>query len=609
MSFITQVTISIVLYFIIRVSLTRSNSLNIAASVSSVSYIAMYLGTYKVISLIPTLHFLITGLSLIILFIAYYEILILERNVRKIKMGEFNNAESYSIEKNYKLVSKILGIGLVFLAFALISGFAIQSVFTTNLAIKTSFTLVALLIYLITLIGIKFFNFPIKYAIRGLFISMWAVLFAYIANSYLIYNLLMQEEYSIYFLFGVLFGLLILSGFFSGSETGMMAANKIKLKNLSKKPHRGAKRALKLLHKPDLLLSTILIGNNFANILASAIVTIIMINYFGGNVLLGSVLLTLVILIFSEITPKTMAAIKPESFAIKSSLLLKVLLFVFKPLISITNLLSSGVLKLFKLNAKDANDNDNLNTQELKTLLDESGDLIPKQYRGMLSSILGMEELVVEDIMTPTSEIIGLDLNDSYESNKKIIESTEYTRLPVFKDEIDNEIGTLHLKDSHAFLDELEINNNVDNILRTTYFVSQSTALMKQLREFQLNGKSMALVVDEYGEIQGLITIEDIFKEIAGKFGSDRVELEKEFTILKDGSVITDGNSKIRDLNNFLDWSIPEENSKTINGLITEYLDLIPQSNLCVQIDNYKFEVIRIDDNSIDRIKIIKDKI
>ena len=419
----------------------------------------------------------------------------------------------------------------------------------------------------------------------------------------------MQEEYSIYFLFGVLFGLLIISGFFSGSETGMMAANKIKLKNLSKKPHRGAKRALKLLHKPDLLLSTILIGNNFANILASAIVTIIMINYFGGNVLLGSVLLTLVILIFSEITPKTMAAIKPESFAIKSSLLLKVLLFVFKPLISIANLLSSGVLKLFKLNAKDANDNDNLNTQELKTLLDESGDLIPKQYRGMLSSILGMEELVVEDIMTPTSEIIGLDLNDSYESNKKIIESTEYTRLPVFKDEIDNEIGTLHLKDSHAFLDELEINNNVDNILRTTYFVSQSTALMKQLREFQLNGKSMALVVDEYGEIQGLITIEDIFKEIAGKFGSDRVELEKEFTILKDGSVITDGNSKIRDLNNFLGWSIPEENSKTINGLITEYLDLIPQSNLCVQIDNYKFEVIRIDDNSIDRIKIIKDKI
>ena len=412
----------------------------------------------------------------------------------------------------------------------------------------------------------------------------------------------MQEDPSLYFLFGTLITL------FSGSETGMMAANKIKLRNLSKKPHKGAKRALELLKKPDLLLSTILVGNNFANILASAIVTIIMIDYFGGNVLLGSMALTLAILIFSEITPKTMAAIKPESFAIRSSLLLKILLFVFKPLIAVTNLISSRVLKLFKFDAKDANDNENLNTQELKTLLDESGDLIPKQYRGMLSSILGMEELVVEDIMTPTSEIIGLDLNKSYKKTKQIIESTDYTRLPVYKESIDNELGTLHLKDSHTFLDKIEENGSVEKVLKTTYFVSQSTALMKQLREFQLNNRHMALVVDEYGEIQGLITIEDIFKEIAGKFGSDRVELEKEFIKLKDGSVVTDGNSRIRDLNKFLGWSIPEENSKTINGLITEYLDQIPQANLCVEISDYKFEVLEIDDNSIVRIKIRKGK-
>ena len=418
----------------------------------------------------------------------------------------------------------------------------------------------------------------------------------------------MQEDPSLYFLFGTLITLLVLSAFFSGSETGMMAANKIKLRNLSKKPHKGAKRALELLKKPDLLLSTILVGNNFANILASAIVTIIMIDYFGGNVLLGSMALTLAILIFSEITPKTMAAIKPESFAIRSSLLLKILLFVFKPLIAVTNLISSRVLKLFKFDAKDANDNENLNTEELKTLLDESGDLIPKQYRGMLSSILGMEELVVEDIMTPTSEIIGLDLNKSYKKTKQIIESTDYTRLPVYKESIDNELGTLHLKDSHTFLDKIEENESVEKVLKTTYFVSQSTALMKQLREFQLNNRHMALVVDEYGEIQGLITIEDIFKEIAGKFGSDRVELEKEFIKLKDGSVVTDGNSRIRDLNKFLDWSIPEENSKTINGLITEYLDQIPQAILCVEISDYKFEVLEIDDNSIVRIKIRKGK-
>jgi len=386
----------------------------------------------------------------------------------------------------------------------------------------------------------------------------------------------------------------------------MMAANKIKLKNLSKKRDRGAKRALKLLKKPDLLLATILVGNNFANILASSIVTIIMLNYFGGNVLLGAVLLTTFILIFSEITPKTMAAVKPESFAKRSSLLLKTLLYILRPLIAVTNYISSIVLGIFNINVKDAKDNDNLNTQELKTLLDESGDLIPKQYRGMLSSILGMEELVVEDIMTPASEVIGIDIDLDYETNKKIIESSEYTRLPVYKNSIDNELGTLHLKNSHSFLDRLEAKENVQNILTKTYFVSQSTALMKQLMEFQDNDKNMALVVDEYGEIEGLITIEDIFKEIAGKFGSDKVELEKEFTKLKDGSIITDGNSRIRDLNNFINWSIPEDSSKTINGLITEHLDQIPNANLCVEINKYRFEVLKIEDNSISKIKIKK---
>lgn len=416
----------------------------------------------------------------------------------------------------------------------------------------------------------------------------------------------MDSEPSLLFLFISLLSLLILSAFFSGSETGMMASNKIKLKNLSKKNDRGAKRALKLLKKPDLLLATILVGNNFANILASSIVTIIMLNYFGGNVLLGAVLLTTFILIFSEITPKTMAAVKPESFARRSSILLKPLLYLLRPIIVITNFISSKVLKIFDISVKDAKDNDNLNTQELKTLLDESGDLIPKQYRGMLSSILGMEELVVEDIMTPTSEIIGIDADLGYEENKKIIESSEYTRLPVYRKSIDKELGTLHLKDSHTFLEKIESGQDISCALSKTYFVSQSTALMKQLKEFQDNDKNMALVVDEYGEIEGLITIEDIFKEIAGKFGSDKIELEKEFTKLKDGSVLTDGNSKIRDLNNYLDWSISEENSKTINGLITEHLDQIPQANLCIEIKKYRFEILKIEDNSIARIKIKK---
>ena len=416
----------------------------------------------------------------------------------------------------------------------------------------------------------------------------------------------MPEDPSLLILFIVLIFLLILSGFFSGSETGMMAANKIKLKNLSKKSKKSAKRSLELLKKPDQLLSAILVGNNFANILASAIVTIIMINYFGGNVLLGSIILTIIILIFSEITPKTIAAIKPESVATRASFLLKILVTIFRPLIFLTNSISRAILKVLNLNADDAKHNDNLNTEELRTLLDESGELIPKQYRKMLSSVLGMEELIVEDIMIPTSEIIGIDTNQSSENAEKIIESAEYTRLPVFDNSIDNIIGILHLKDSHSFIEELENNQEYKKILQETYFVSQSTALMKQLREFLSNNQSIALVVDEYGEIQGLISIEDIFKEIVGKFGSAKEELEREFIKLKDGSILTDGNSRIRDLNKYIGWKIPEYNSKTINGLITEYLDEIPQANLCLEIDSYRFEILELDENLISKIKIKK---
>ena len=418
----------------------------------------------------------------------------------------------------------------------------------------------------------------------------------------------MEDAPSLLILSMTLVSLLIVSGFFSGSETGMMAANKIKLKNLSKKSKKSAKRALSLLKRPDQLLSAILVGNNFANILASAIVTIIMLNYFGGNVLLGSIILTVVILIFSEITPKTIATIKPESFATKSSLILKILVTLFKPIIFFTNFLSRLILRIFKLDAKDATLNDNLNTEELRTLLEESGELIPKQYRKMLSSVLGMEELIVEDIMIPTSEIIGIDINQSYEAATKTIESTYYTRLPVFDGSIDNLVGMLHLKDSHSFLEQFHTNSkdNLKKILKETYFVSQSTLLMKQLREFLANNQSIALVVDEYGEIEGLISVEDIFKEITGKFGGDKEELEKEFFQQKDGSILTDGNSKIRDLNNYLGWNIVEDGSKTINGLITEYLDQIPQANLCIEIKGYRFEVLELDENLISKIKISK---
>ena len=384
-----------------------------------------------------------------------------------------------------------------------------------------------------------------------------------------------------------------------------MASNKVKLRNLSKDA-KGARRALKLLQRPDILLSSILISNNFANILASAIVTIMMIDYFDGNVLLGSIILTLVILIFSEITPKTIASVYPESFATKSSWMLKILVILLKPLVWLTNIVSSRLLKIFNVDPLGSATNDNLNSDELRTLLDEHGDLIPEQSREMLSSILGMEELTVEDIMTPHAEIIGIDITKSLDEAQKIIESSYYSRLPVFKKSIDNIIGMLHLKDSYQFIEALEAGLDVKNILLETTFISQSTTISTQLNKFQQQDNNLSLVVDEYGEIQGLLTLEDIFTEIVGKFGAAKAELEKEFLKKKDGSVIADGNSKIRELNNFMNWDIDEDGSKTINGAITDYLDQIPQENVCLEIGNYRIEILKIEDNFISKVKIYK---
>ena len=384
-----------------------------------------------------------------------------------------------------------------------------------------------------------------------------------------------------------------------------MASNKVKLRNLSKDA-KGARRALKLLQRPDILLSSILISNNFANILASAIVTIMMIDYFDGNVLLGSIILTLVILIFSEITPKTIASVYPENFATKSSWMLKILVILLKPLVWLTNIVSSRLLKIFNVDPLGSATNDNLNSDELRTLLDEHGDLIPEQSREMLSSILGMEELTVEDIMTPHAEIIGIDITKSLDEAQKIIESSYYSRLPVFKKSIDNIIGMLHLKDSYQFIEALEAELDVKNILLETTFISQSTTISTQLNKFQQQDNNLSLVVDEYGEIQGLLTLEDIFTEIVGKFGAAKAELEKEFLKKKDGSVIADGNSKIRELNNFMDWDIDEDGSKTINGAITDYLDQIPQENVCLEIGNYRIEILKIEDNFISKAKIHK---
>jgi Mg2+/Co2+ transporter CorB len=412
-------------------------------------------------------------------------------------------------------------------------------------------------------------------------------------------------EDSLFLLITILISLLVFSAFSSGSETGMMASNKVKLRNLAK-GSKGATRAIKLLKRPDILLSAILVGNNFANILASAIVTILMLNFFGGNVLVGSIILTIVILIFSEITPKTIASVYPEKFAEKSSWLLEKLVLLFKPIIWLTNLVSSRLLDSLNIDPKASAKNDNLNIDELRTLLEEHGELIPEQSRNMLSGIIEMEDLVVEDCMVPVSEIIAVNLAESVAKAEEVLMQSEYSRLPVYEGNIDNILGILHLRNSHSFIEAFESGGKVKPLLDETYYVSQSTTINTQILEFLESKRNLGVVVDEYGEIQGLISIDDIYKEIVSKISHKASQEEHEIEIKKDGTAIVDGNTKVRDINSLLNLDLNEEGSKTLNGFLTDYIEAIPQNNICIEINDSRFEVLKIEENTITKIRISK---
>ncbi|MGA1761563.1 MAG: HlyC/CorC family transporter [Gammaproteobacteria bacterium] len=412
-------------------------------------------------------------------------------------------------------------------------------------------------------------------------------------------------EDSLFLLITILISLLVFSAFSSGSETGMMASNKVKLRNLAK-GSKGATRAIKLLKRPDILLSAILVGNNFANILASAIVTILMLNFFGGNVLVGSIILTIVILIFSEITPKTIASVYPEKFAEKSSWLLEKLVLLFKPIIWLTNLVSSRLLDSLNIDPKASAKNDNLNIDELRTLLEEHGELIPEQSRNMLSGIIEMEDLVVEDCMVPVTEIIAVNLAESVAKAEEVLMQSDYSRLPVYEGSIDNILGILHLRNSHSFIEAFESGGKVKPLLDETYYVSQSTTINTQILEFLESKRNLGVVVDEYGEIQGLISIDDIYKEIVSKISHKASQEEHEIEIKKDGTAIVDGNTKVRDINSLLNLDLNEEGSKTLNGFLTDYIEAIPQNNICIEINDSRFEVLKIEENTITKIRISK---
>lgn len=415
----------------------------------------------------------------------------------------------------------------------------------------------------------------------------------------------MLENTSLIALFLILFCLLILSAFFSSSETALMSLNRYRLKHLAQQGHRGAMIASSLLARPDRLIGLILLGNNFVNIFASAIATVIGIKMLGENgIVVATFTLTLVILLFAEVTPKTLAALHPERVAYPASFVLKPLLFVLYPLVWFTSAITNRLLGLFGVSREDATSTA-INIEELRVALMEAGSMIPNRHKDMLMSILDLEQVTVNDVMVPRNEIEGIDINQPFADIVKQLSHCGYTRLPVYRDSMDNIVGILHVRKALNLMTQDNLNQQTfESIVKEAYFVPEDTPLNTQLIQFQRKLRRTGLVVDEYGDLLGLITLEDIFREIVGEFTANTIDDEKEIHPQSDGSYLINGSANIRELNRTLDWLLPTDGPKTINGLVLEHLESIPDPGVSLRIDDYIIEVIQTADNAIRTVRL-----
>jgi len=413
-----------------------------------------------------------------------------------------------------------------------------------------------------------------------------------------------MEEIPLGSLYITLVILIILSGFFSSSETGLMAMNKYRLRHLANQGHRGARTAQKLLQKPDRLIGLILLGNNLVNILAASIATVIGIRLFGSNgIWIASMVMTVVVLIFAEVAPKTVAAVHPERIAFPASFVLTILLKILYPLVWLVNGLANLVLKPFKVRT-NADVIERLNREELRTLVQEGG-MIPDDHQRMLINILDLEQATVEDVMIPRQDIVGIDLDDDWEDILIQLTQTVYTRLPVYRESIDQVEGLLHIRTVIARLAHGALTfNNLKRSVRKPYFIPEGTGLTQQLLEFQSREERMGLVVDEYGDIQGLVTLDDILEEIVGEYTSDSRAKSRHIRQLDDGNYLVDGIVTIRALNRKTGWDLPEEEASTLNGLLLEELADIPEGNTSILIGRHIMTIVDIRDNVISKVMV-----
>ena len=409
-------------------------------------------------------------------------------------------------------------------------------------------------------------------------------------------------------LFSSIVFLLFLSAFFSGEETAMMSLNRYRLKHLVKENDKGAIRADKLLKRPDRLLGVILIGNNFVNILAASLTTVLCLNLFGDSgVVIGSIVLTLIILVFAEITPKTFAALNSEKVALPASLILKYLQKILRPLVLFVNFFSNFFMRL--LGTKETTINEDLSPEELKSVLENSGDLIPKKYQDMLISVLELDKVSVDEVMTQRSEVIGIDINQPIENILSNLQNNQKDFLPVYNESLDDLRGVIDLYGITSFLsnEDKSIESLIES-LDEAYFIPENTPLSTQLFNFQKNKKTVAVIIDEYGSVKGLVTIKDVLEEIVGELATDIDRETVEIMEQKDGSYLIDASIPLRELNKKLNWQLPINGAKTLNGLIIDQVETIPENNIKIEIDNYAIETVLIRNNMIKIARVLQIK-
>lgn len=414
----------------------------------------------------------------------------------------------------------------------------------------------------------------------------------------------MGDDVPIGALTGLLGLLLFLSACFSGSETALMSLNRYQLRHKARQGHRGARIAEQLLQRPDRLIGLILLGNNLVNFSAASLVAVIALEI-GGEpaVAIGTLILTLVVLVFSEAAPKTLAAMHPERVAFPAAMIYYPLLKITYPLVWLTNACSNGVLYLFGVRTND-NELQSLTREELRTLVHEAGSRISSRYQKMLISILDLEKVSVDDVMVPHNEIIGIDLENDPADIEKTINESQHTRLPVYRDNIDNVLGILHLRKLANLAVQSFDKDELISLLEEPYYVPEGTPLSIQLVQFQRRRLRIALVVDEYGDIQGIVTLEDILEEIVGEFTTDPSDDVADAVREGSESWLVDGAANIRELNRAQQWVLPTDGPKTINGLIVERLETIPEPTTCLKINGYPIEIVASDENRVRTVRI-----